>query len=45
MLEEDTDATVASDLDQNGQSENTGPKPWQRFLMVRVVEVTAPAVP
>lgn len=45
MLEKDAETTVASDLDQNDQSENAIPKPWQRFLMVRVVEVTAPAVP
>lgn len=43
----DVSDLVQGDLLEDGTLEtvNRRPKPWQRFLMVRVVEVTAPAVP
>lgn len=45
MIEDDTDTTELSDLIQEDQPKIGGPKPWQRFLMIRVIEVTDPALP
>lgn len=41
------DASVLVEIDEHEDAalENRRPKPWQRFLMVRVVDVTAPAIP